>query len=133
MSMITIQKSELVELENQVKEKNKRIKKLEGDNLLLVGLNHFNGCLLLKSLLEGMAQSRDIIAFVSEQDQDPERSKTRPAALAVMDTGIKLHKIKLNLATIKAKDFCRDNAETVQVLMAKFKVDLPGVIGGCNV
>ena len=60
MSLISINKKELVELEDLLKEKDKRIKKLETDNFVLVGLNHKASILLTRSMRDSGKTVRDL-------------------------------------------------------------------------
>ena len=130
MSMITIQKSELVELEASLKEKDKQIKELQLDIGLLTGINHFNATLLLKALREGMTTSRDMVALVPILPTDTERLKRQSEMVAVIDADIAVQQERLDLAIIKVKEFCRDNAEVVRILIARFHIDLPALAGG---
>jgi hypothetical protein len=133
MSVITIQKSELVVLEASLKEKDKQIKQLQLDIGLLTGINHFNATLLLQALREGMATSRDMVALVPILPTDTERLKRQAEMVAVMDADIAAQQERLDLAISQVRAFCSDHVEIVRILIARFHIDLPALVkGGTN-
>jgi len=129
MSLITIQKSELTQLENALKEKDRQIKKMQIDKGILIGINHHNSTLLLKAIIESGKTTREMYAMVPVLSSDIEHLKQRNDAIAHIDADIAIQKKKLDLAISEARAFCQGNAEAVQVLTRKYHIDLIAMTG----
>ncbi|MGB8219243.1 MAG: hypothetical protein WCE46_02535 [Methanoregula sp.] len=128
MSLITIQKSELTQLENALKEKDRQIKKLQVDNGILVGINHHNSVLLLKTVLESGKTTRKMYALTPVLGRDANHLKQRDDTIALLDADIANQQKKLDIALSKARAFCQENADVVRALARQYHVDILALI-----
>jgi len=132
MSMITIQKSELVELEDLLKEKTKQIKQLQLDVEILTGLNYHNGALLVKSTLDNAKTLRDVYILFPIIPTDTKHLKQRDEKVAELDIGIAAQQEKLDRVRSNTRAFCTGHAGVVRILLDRFAIDLPAMAGGVN-
>jgi hypothetical protein len=128
--MITIPKSELEKLEESLKEKDLQIRKLQIDNTILIGLNHHNAILLMKSVVESVKLIMDLYYSTPIPEEYPEIQKIRDTNVASLEKEIAGHKERMDGAIVNARTFCLEHADIVRLIRQKYRIDLVALTRG---
>lgn len=130
MATITILKSELDELEEQLREKDLQIGKLKLEAAMLEGVNLHNSILILKTVRDNEKLLIDMYSHIPIPEGDTERQKFKEEQIAALGDEAKVQQDRLDLTLSRAWSFCQNHKDAVQLLKRESKIDLPAMVTG---
>ncbi len=130
MATITILKSELDELEAEIKEKNRLIEKLKIEAAMLEGVNLHNSIILLKTVRDNAKLLIDMYSHMPIPKGDSQGQKFKEEQIAALGDEAKAQQARLDLALFRAWSFCQNHKDAVQLLNMECKIDLPAMVTG---